>query len=198
MDKVNSDLRFEKGRKTKDKILHSALEIICNNGIKGLSASKIAELAQISKSTVFHHFKTVEEIPFTILEQVGDTLTRELTAANHDNFKSYLYHLGEMTFNEESQNMMFFRALFSFYQTATFDPKYSRAVTKCSQSFKESINALIDSFYSVQEEKKNTISTLIYTTIDGLGMHYLIAPVGDNFLSKWYTFSDMIIRELER
>ena len=53
------DQRKAKGEETKQKIIESAIQIVSLEGIKGLSAKKVADNAGISKSNVFHHFKSL-------------------------------------------------------------------------------------------------------------------------------------------
>lgn len=197
MPDKTSDLRVEKGKLTRETILNSALEIICNEGIEGLSGAKLAKLSGISKSNVFHHFNTIEEIPFTILGNIGDTLTIELTSRRFNDFRSYLNHLGDITFTSESRDIKFFKAFFSFYKSAMHNDKYNEAVEKCSKSFKSVLKQLIDEFYSISSEKKNNIATLIYSTIDGMGMHYLINSERETYLKAWKEFTGLIVTALE-
>ena len=70
------DRRLEKGNETKEKILNTALLIISEEGLKGLSAKKIADRAQISKSNIFHHYTSVDNLLEVILKNLfADTLT---------------------------------------------------------------------------------------------------------------------------
>ncbi len=56
---------------------------------------------------------------------------------------------------------------------------------------------LIDLFYTVSEEQMDQITTLIYTAIDGMGMHFLISKDRGIFLKSWFTFCDMVITYIE-
>jgi len=194
--KEETDLRFEKGIVTKNKILSSALDIICDEGIKGLSASKIAKLSGISKSNVFHHFNSVETIPFVLLKNIGGTLTDNIKSRIFKDFSSFLEYLGEMTFTLDSSYIRFFKAFFSFYQTAMFDEQYKEAVELCSQSFKNQIIVEIKKHYDNREDSEE-IATLINSTLDGMGIHYLISDNREKSIYTWSCFSGMIMSTLE-
>lgn len=47
---------------TKDKILNSALKLFIKEGFHGTSTSKIANESGVSNGTLFHHFKTKEDL----------------------------------------------------------------------------------------------------------------------------------------
>ncbi len=112
------DLRTIKGNITKAKILSSSLDIICSSGVEGLSASKITSMSGISKSSVFHHFSSINDIPFIIMADVGD-------------------------------------------------------------------------------DKRDEVSTFIYSTLDGMGMHFLLNSDEEVFKKVWIRFLGLIIKDLE-
>ena len=53
---------MEKGDETYTRILTSAIDLISENGISGISASKLSTLSNVSKSAIFYHFKTTQDI----------------------------------------------------------------------------------------------------------------------------------------
>lgn len=57
-----NDLRVEKGKKTKELILLTALDILFKEGRNGLTTRRLAELAGVSKGNIYHHFKNMDEI----------------------------------------------------------------------------------------------------------------------------------------
>ena len=191
------DLRTIKGNITKEKILLSSLDIICSSGVEGLSASKIASKAGISKSSVFHHFGSINNIPFILMEDLGEKLLIELESSDFPNFYKYMEHLGAITFSLDSGFFKFFKALYSFYQNALHNKKFNEAMTLCTISFKQILIRLINRFYDVDDDKTDEISTLIYSTLDGMGMHFLLNSDEERFIKVWNRFLGLIIKDLE-
>jgi len=56
------DLRKEKGLKTRELILLTALEILFQEGKVGLTTRNLAEKAGVSKGNIYHHFKNMDMI----------------------------------------------------------------------------------------------------------------------------------------
>src|SRR5579872_6407900 len=54
---------------SKDKILEVALELFYRNGYLGTSVDDIIELAKVSKSNFYYHFKSKEDLGMAVLSQ---------------------------------------------------------------------------------------------------------------------------------
>lgn len=189
-------MRMEKGRITRDKILKGALDIICSHGVTGLSASRLARLSGISKSTVFHHFPVLEEIPFIILRQTGTLLTEEISSRDFQSFSDFLSFLGDLTTAEECTS--FYKAFLSFYQSAMYHDEYKKAIESCSSAYREIITRQVLEFYPTLEERAGEYAELIYTAMDGIGMHYLLSENRESFRKSWTLFSEALTEKLER
>lgn len=61
-EKQKKDKRLIKGEAMKDRILHSTLEFVGENGVAKLSARNLAEKVGVSKANLFHHFTNMDEI----------------------------------------------------------------------------------------------------------------------------------------
>ncbi|PAT43620.1 TetR/AcrR family transcriptional regulator [Vandammella animalimorsus] len=58
-----------KGQQTRQTILDAALRLVAQVGLEGLSIGALAELAGMSKSGVFAHFGSREELQIAVIEQ---------------------------------------------------------------------------------------------------------------------------------
>ncbi|VVC75601.1 HTH-type transcriptional repressor [Aquicella siphonis] len=90
---------------TKEKILAAAKSLFAENGFAGTSIGKIAALAQVNHSLVFHHFKSKENlwvaVKHDIVEQAsGKTGTLPDTGLPFEKFLEELF----------AQNMKFYRS----------------------------------------------------------------------------------------
>ncbi|QNO15410.1 TetR/AcrR family transcriptional regulator [Alkalicella caledoniensis] len=132
---------------SKDKILNAALKLFIREGFHGTSTAKIANEAGISNGTLFHHFKTKED------------LINRLYISVKENYKNYL--LGQMEpcettkgkikqlwntcvrWNLENKDGATFFAMFanSPYIDKLSKEEASRNFTFISELFQESIDA---------------------------------------------------------
>src|SRR5437868_5874955 len=55
-------LRVTKGNETRDRILETAFRLAARDGLEGLSIGKLAEELSLSKSGMFAHFTSKEEL----------------------------------------------------------------------------------------------------------------------------------------
>jgi len=67
--------------KKRREIALAALDVFAEDGFEGASVSKIADLANIGKGTVYEYFETKEEIFLTALEAWSDLLSCDMQRA---------------------------------------------------------------------------------------------------------------------
>lgn len=58
-------------RDTRAAIIEAAVSILGHEGPAGLTASALTRAVGISKATLFHHFRTIDEIPLVALEHLA-------------------------------------------------------------------------------------------------------------------------------
>lgn len=71
-------------------ILQAAAKIINNEGVHGITISKVADEAGIGKSTVYEYFKSKEELIRETIQFVGDLYLdtiKQTLLANHEGFE---------------------------------------------------------------------------------------------------------------
>jgi len=64
-----SELRQQKGQQTRAAILDAALRLASQIGLEGLSIGALAEVMQMSKSGVFAHFGSREELQISVIRE---------------------------------------------------------------------------------------------------------------------------------
>lgn len=67
-----------KGAATRGRIIERALEMVRVGGFDGLSIGSVAETAAMSKSGVFAHFGSREELQLAVLDSAAERFTREV------------------------------------------------------------------------------------------------------------------------
>ena len=191
----NQDLRMIKGKKTKERLLLVALSIIAEHGLKHLSAGKLAIKASVSKSTIFHHFKSLEDVPLEALAYLTKKIVHPMEAGRYATLEEYFEHLGKTTFYASEENLKYNRAFFSFYNEAAYDrdPRYSGLIVACRQKFMEHLQTVIRNMEHgmLNPWELENLSKMIAITIDGYGQHFLIDKDVSEYAMLWRGMSNM-------
>lgn len=82
----------------RQQILEAALKLFVNNGFHATPTTQIAKEAGVATGTLFHYFKTKEELINTLYLETKEELTRELSA-NVDEQASIKGKLRQLFFN---------------------------------------------------------------------------------------------------
>ncbi|WP_069999018.1 TetR/AcrR family transcriptional regulator [Cellulosilyticum sp. I15G10I2] len=177
-----------------ERILYAAMQIISENGLKGLSASKLANMAHISKSTVFHYFKKMDDIPALILEKLYSEIITPIQEQDFDNVYAYLSALGTASFSDNAHHIIIYKAFLSLYEASMHDPGLHQIVAECSHEFSLILSAKLQSLSPkpVNEVLLRDLTHLIFMSLDGIGLHYLIH--GDRL--KAQTAWELLIKSL--
>jgi AcrR family transcriptional regulator len=70
--------RLQKGQQTRAAILEAALGLASSMGLEGLSIGALAEVMQMSKSGVFAHFGSREELQISVVREYHDKFEEEV------------------------------------------------------------------------------------------------------------------------
>jgi len=65
----------------KEAILNAATDLFARKGYKGTAVSEIAERADVAQGTVFHHFKSKENLLISICDELVNTYLNGITRA---------------------------------------------------------------------------------------------------------------------
>ena len=138
METVTLDKRFEKGDRMREIILSASIKLISERGIEGLSAAKIATVCGISKSNVFHHFKTIDAILLAVNDLV---LQMSLDAINISapNLDAFLKALLTSMLNIGEEERKVYNSFFAFYNRGLFDPKLSQSLLRAITQLQDSL-----------------------------------------------------------
>ena len=183
-----SDKRLLKGEETYNRILHAAIDIISKSGIRGISASKLSASSQVSKSNIFHHFKSTEEIPEAVLKMIFDELILPLDATPvFENLHDFLMHFGLSVITTSEECKKINKAFFSFYHESMFNDTYKKILGDYLATVKDRLTLQIRRYLKrdLSDKELNALSSLILSTLDGIGLHTLMKEESREFLEAW-------------
>ncbi len=182
---------------TADRILYAAMQIISESGLKGLSASKLANAVNISKSTVFHYYKKMDDIPSLILEKLYNEIINPVQENHYEDVGVYLKVLGSSSFSSNEQHITIYKAFASLFQASMHDENLQQIVQNCYQQFSRMVFTKLYSFCSehIDDNTLKILTDLILMSLDGIGMNYLIHQNQNQAKGAWELLVDTIVKE---
>lgn len=144
------DKRSEQKMATRRRLIEEALKLSAQKGFSTLSLREVAAAADLTPAAFYRHFRDMEELGLSLLDEVGLSLRRLLRNArkNSEGTKSGLTEFSIQTFmNYVNDNSHLFRLLLGERQGA-------------SGSFRKAIHAEIDLFVSELTEDLERISKI--------------------------------------
>lgn len=184
---AHEDKRMQKGEQTRSNILHTAVKIIAKNGLKDISTAKLAEASGVSKSTIFHHFKSNDELLMTALNLVFEELLQSMKVEEYQDVEHFLDAIGQSIFQASDTERTFIKAFLSFFHEGIFNPAYREILV----SYAEQMNDLFRTQLlqlapkSTNQETIDSVSKLLLPMIDGIGFHYLLNGDSARYQQIW-------------
>jgi AcrR family transcriptional regulator len=75
---MSESVREQRKNQTREALCQAAVEIVGTEGLDALTADRIAEVAGVSRRTLFNNFARVEDIVTATIEDVSDETIREV------------------------------------------------------------------------------------------------------------------------
>lgn len=142
--------RIEQKMATRRRLIEVSLKLSAQKGFSSLSLREVAAAADLTPAAFYRHFRDMEELGLSLLDEVGLSLRRLLRNArkNSEGTKSGLTEFSIQTFmNYVNENSHLFRLLLGERQGA-------------SSSFRKAIHAEIDLFVGELTEDLERISKI--------------------------------------
>lgn len=182
------DKRVLKGEQTRQAIIEAAIRVISLEGINEVSAAKIASSIGISKSNVFHHFKTREQILIGVHDMICEQLFLALKERKAPTLEGYLLSIGSDLFKVTTEASEPYKVFFSFYNQGLFQDNLKsiliQSLEKLVQLIEEKIKEHMD-VDKLKEERIAEVSRMMLAFMDGIGLHHLLNPNPQAYLRLW-------------
>ena len=180
-----TDLRTVKGQEMKKNIIHTSIKILAQEGIEGISAKKIADALKISKSNIFHHFKSVENILDEVFDTILNYMVEPITSHNFKNVKELIMFIGQGIYNLSSEERTIYVVTFQLYTLSLYNHKYQDVLLKQKKKIIQVIsNELLKLTHSDKDTCK-TVSEMVLMTLDGYGLSALLDDKHHHYKKLW-------------
>lgn len=192
--------RSKAGERTRAAILDAAIRILGRDGPERLTASALAKESGVSKATLFHHFRTFDEIPIVAMEHFwSQSLSR--TAEAPKSLRSYLQQLGAQILDLPRQRATFLKAHVVFLVKAMFEPHLRARLGEGAKAMHRQLVSELSARLP-KRRKAETVETatrMIEMTLDGLmmGLASEDSPEAHELSQRaWARFIDLLLKDL--
>lgn len=196
---VQDDKRINKGEQTRANILRTAVEIIAENGLKDVSTAKLATAAGVSKSTIFHHFKTNDELLVSALNLVFEELLASMKIEEYRDVEHFLDTLGHTIIYVSDDELAYIKAFLSFFHEGIFNSTYREVLVsyagQMNELFRKQLTQLAPK--SIDQGTIDSVSKLLLPMMDGIGYHYLLNGDSEKYEQLWKLHTKGVLKLLE-
>ncbi len=193
--------RTSTGERTRAKILRATVRILGRDGPDQFSASALAKEAGVSKATLFHHFRSIDEIPILAMESYW-TQALSPVGGNPSSAHAYLLNLGAQLLDLSRKRSTFLKAHIVFLVKAMFDPGLHASLAAGSvqmhRHMEQELAARLPK--SLPRREIEAATRMIEMMLDGLllGMAAVDGPRALALSRRaWIRFVDLLLKELE-
>jgi AcrR family transcriptional regulator len=191
----------EAGKRTRAAILEGAVRLLGSKGPDGFTASFLAKEAGVSKATLFHHFRTIDEIPLVALEWFwSQSLSRD--SRKMKTARTYLDKLGNEVISLAQQRSTFLKAHIVFLMKAMFEPRLRRRLSANSLQMHQRVTRELAS--RLPERLPSTeidlMARMVEIILDGLMIGIAAQDTPDDFTlarQAWTRLSNLLLAHVE-
>lgn len=131
------DKRKLKGQKTRKRILDAANRMIDKEGVHAVSTRRIADLAGISQSSLYHHFKSADEIIISSMVERAKANMSGLKVEQFVSIEEYLNALFAMIYQQVAKRGS--GSYFSILEKARTNEDFREEIMAMGRGMKEQL-----------------------------------------------------------
>lgn len=182
-----------KPKDTKSKILEAAIVLMGRSGAAGFSAAALAREVGISKATLFHHFKALDDIPLAALDLLSDQ-AMDLDLPENATLEQVLEAVGGMAFGFMEERRGFLNAYFTYVSKAMFDPRLKVKMQLSLNGAKAQVAGLFAGYVD-DPKQASELGNMVMVLLDGAMMHMMLLENETEIQDMWAQFSALILKE---
>ncbi len=183
----------------RDRILEAAEELFARRGFAAVGISEIAESVGMSKSSLFHHFRTKAQLYAAtvdrVLAEVDLELTRTLARGGSaaDRLDRWIEVLIDLMARTPAHARLLLRSLFEEDEISNVLPEQQEADEKLQRIIQHANNVLRDGMAQGELRVANIPHT-IQTLIGIIVYHFASGEFGDELIGRSIFHSDEVKR----
>lgn len=193
-----TDGRCERGARTKSAIIKATMELLVANGPGALTAGNLAKQAEISKASLFHHFKNMDDVYIAMIEDQLDQARLTLKPSEFRGLEDFLLELGRQIVESNAIGRKRAAAFAEFYALSGHNKKFRQvhgALHELVSDYLEKTIATLIGRRLVAADRPVLVTLMI--ALEGLAMINIVADDGKDLASAWTWTVKMICNTLK-
>lgn len=162
---------FDEPANTREELMGATYRALCEHGYAALTIQRISDQFPKSRSLLYHHYDSKDELLVDFLSFVLDHLESTTPQDDDEPLEALQRLLGYLIPAEPSaEQRQFRRAIIELRAQAATDPEYRAQFSRSTDYFEDRFAAIIERgcqagvFHPVDADR---VATLIVTTVDG-------------------------------
>jgi len=195
-----STARQQAAKKTRDKIIQSAMDIVGKSGYEALTSNALVTQAGVAKGTLYHHFDSLDDVILAMIRSICSQMLNDITEHQHTSLKDYFSAIGEYNIDECANNRELINIIFGFFPIGMKDQKFKALATELIEADCQQTTAVIQSFYhdKLSKEKIDHAVRMIDMFSAGFIIHNTLFDNPELYKQIWQEFGEMLIFYLEK
>ena len=179
---------FEDPDDTREEIMKATYDALCAHGYADLTIQRISDEFPKSKSLIYHHYDSKDDLLLEFLEFVLDRFEASVPQQEYDTaaerLQAVLDHV--LPTHPDEERYEFMSAMIELRAQATHDPAYHAHYTRSTQFFHDQFVTIIEQgieegvFRDVDPDRT---ATLLLTTIQGAMLQRVTSDVEEQIES---------------
>lgn len=180
---------------TRTRIVEAAIELLGREGAEGFSASKLAREVGVSKATLFHHFRSIDEVPLEALDLFTERMVAGATLAA-DTLPQLFDELERSTVELLQHQAGFLRAYFVFFAKAMFDERLKERLSQSLELVKTGFAQLFVRC-GLPDDEAQHYSYMALLLLDGGALHWQVGVPPHHIARAWRGLKELILQEVQ-
>ena len=195
-----STARQQSAKKTQEKLIQSAIDIVGKSGYEALTSNALVTKAGVAKGTLYHHFDSLDDVIVAMIRAICSKMRNDFTEHQYTSLKDYFSVIGEYNIDECANNRELINIIFGFFPIGMKDQKFKTLATELIEADCQQITAVIQRFYhdKLSKEKLDHAVRMIDMFSAGFVIHNTLFDDPELYRQIWKEFGDMLIFYLEK
>jgi AcrR family transcriptional regulator len=191
--------RKETAQATRIKIITAAFTIVGEESFAGLTSNKLVNVAGIAKGTLYHHFKSLDDVVSAMMQKITDDFMQSTPIEQFDSMAEYLDALGDYQINILVEDKVIMNVFYGFLPKSIHEKKYQLICQKLLDGACGQIVPAIKNFYgdNISPEKIERTIRMIDIFCIGFNFHLKVFEDKQAYKILWQDFSLLLIHYLE-
>jgi len=175
--------------KRREQLLTAARKLFVKKGFRGTTTDEIARKAKLTKGSIYHHFKSKEDILFALVEAMGEHYSEAMEPLMTRHDISPVDILETLLGTHKSEDLSEFRNLIDVWVQAIRIPRIMKSLEERHIEAADRLAESMDRAYGRTRKERREAVLFAFTFYDGVASRKCVNPDAIDVKSQLRLFS---------